>query len=103
MINKQMKELIDAIKTADMNNHVLIHNLWDKEIEVLSFSLDETIKYLKQASEEEIYWCSEVWDDISSHFKSKELIDTMIECKNKYPNIAKDLDVDIKYAVEAMK
>lgn len=103
MINNQMKELINSLKNADMNDHILIHDLWDKEIEVLSFSLDETINYLNAASEEDIYWCSEVWDDISRHFKSKELIDVMIKCKDKYPNIAKDLEIDIKYAIEAMK
>ena len=98
-----MKELIDVLKTIDMNDHIAVHNIWDKEIEVLTFSLEDTIAYLDTASEEEIYWCSEVWDDVQKHFKSANLISAMERCKDKYPNIANDLEVDIKYAIEAMK
>lgn len=103
MINNQMKELIEKLKTLDMHDNISIQKIWNKEIEVLSFSLDDTINYLSSASEEEIYWCSNVWDDISRIFKSEKLIETMKNCKEKYPNIANSLEVDIKYAIEAMQ
>ena len=102
MINNQMKDLIKTLKSLDMHDHISIQKIWDKEIEVMSFSLEDTINYLNSASEEEIYWCSSVWDDISRIFKSEKLINAMKKCKEKYPSISKNLEIDIKYAIEAM-
>lgn len=69
---------------------------------MLSVSLENTIEYFKPASEEEVYWLSCTWDELSFKFKSQDLVNTFLELQIKYPKIAKDLDADIESAKAAM-
>ncbi len=103
MITKQMKQLIEARKKVEAQDDEGTKEYWDKEIEVLEQSLDWTIDYLKNASEDEIDWSTEVWDDISEFYCSKKLVDTFKYCREKYPKIRKSLDMGVYYAEEMTK
>lgn len=103
MISKQMKQLIEARKKVSPQDDEGTKEYWDKEIEVLEQSLDWTIDYLKNASEDEIDWSTEVWDDISEFYSSKKLVDTFKYCREKHPKIRKDLDMAVYYAEEMTK
>jgi len=103
MINKQMSILIEKRKNIDPQNEYQIQQCWDEELDVLTVSLENTINYLNQASEEEILWVSEIFDDLVVCFKSKLLIDIYRAVQTKYPNISKDIEIDIRYAEEIMK
>lgn len=95
MINKQMTKLIESRIKADPYNHVEIESIWEKEIEVLTFSLDETIKFLETSTVDEIIWSSEVWEDISMFFKSSELIEAMEKVLEKHPEIKEEIESSI--------
>ncbi len=102
MINKQMKELIGKRKLVHPQDDESTKYYWKLELEVMEVSLEATIEYINNASEEEIYWCSETWEDLSSFWKSQPLIEAMENCQKKYPNISKDIQVDIDFAKKAL-
>lgn len=102
MIHKQMKELIEKRKLVEPQDGEGTDYYWKLELEVLEVSLETTIEYINIASEDEIYWCSEVWEDLSTFWKSQQLIEAMENCQKRYPNIAKKIQVDIDFAKKAL-
>lgn len=102
MINKQMKELIEARKQINIYDSEEAHKYWDLELDVLEVSLEATIGYINTASEDEICWCAEVWEDLSAYWKSQQLIEAMENCQKRYPHIAKKIQVDIDFAKKAI-
>ena len=102
MIHKQMKELIEKRKLVEPQDGEGTDYYWKLELEVLEVSLETTIEYINTASEDEIYWCSEVWEDLSTFWKSQQLIEAMENCQKRYPNIAKKIQVDIDFAKKAL-
>lgn len=104
MINKQMKVLIEQERNTDPHAYEDIQRIWDREIEVLCFSLDDTISFLDSLEDEnDMILVAEVWDDISEYWKSKELIECMERCMERFPNIRNSLEVDIRYARKAVE
>lgn len=83
-----MKMLIEKRKKVDPQDNVATQKCWNQEIEVLSVSLENTIKYLNNATEDEIYWTGEIWEDISMYFKSEELLKVFYSLKDKFPKIS---------------
>lgn len=73
---------------------------WAEIAIILSENIDETIEYLNNCNEEEIYWISEVFDDISEQTKSIKFIECIEKISEKYPNL--DLEKDIFYARKAL-
>ncbi len=102
MISKQMKMLIEQKKTIDPHYDEAVEKNWQMMTEVMCVNVQWTIAYLDVASEEEIHLCSEVWEEVSAHWKSDELIEAMERCKGKFPSIAADLELEINYAKKAM-
>ena len=104
MINKQMITLIEMEKNTDPHAYEDIQKIWDKEVEILTFSLDETINFLDNLEDEEdMSFVAEVWDDISDYWKSEKLIECMERCVLRFPNISKSLEVDLRYARKALE
>ena len=103
MISKQMQALVKEKKAIDPHYDEAIEKNWRMMSELLCANLQWTIAYLDNASEEEIHLCSEVWEDISTYWKSPELIAAMERCKERFPAIVNDLDLEIRYAKIAMQ
>lgn len=78
-----------------------IQKCWDKMVEILSKDANQTIKYLQNCSEEDIYFISEVFEDISEQLQSPKYILCLRELDQKFPNldITKDIDLAEKYLI----
>lgn len=99
-----MITLIEMEKNTDPHAYEDIQKIWDKEVEILTFSLDETINFLDNLEDEEdMSFVAEVWDDISDYWKSEKLIECMERCILRFPNISKSLEVDLRYARKALE
>jgi len=95
MITKQIKQLIKLRKEINPNDYSKINELWAKEIEVLTFSLSDTIQFLESASIDEILWTTEIWEDLYNHFQSNDLINTFNQLADKYQNYSKEIKTSI--------
>ncbi|MET3195194.1 hypothetical protein [Bacillus sp. OAE603] len=95
----QVRKLIEERSNHDMNDPK-IYEYWDRITELLSINVIETINYLNSCSEKEIYWISEIFEDISAKVSSIDYIECLKKLDKKYPNLM--LSKDIKIAEEWM-
>ena len=100
MNTSKLKELIKEREQIDAQNDVLTEQNHNEQFELLSDNLLETMDFLNICSSEEIYWVSELFERLSEHFKSQELIDCM-ESNAKRTGV--DCAIDIEYAKKALK
>lgn len=92
---KEIFELIEWRKGLECING-MENYYWDPLIELLSKNEANTIEFLRECSDEQIYWISEVFDDVSDNFQSKEFVDFLKELQYDHPNI--DIKQDIQAA-----
>ena len=67
---------------------------------ILSVNLSETMQYLDGISKEDISYVCSIFDDLSEHFQSKELIECM---EKNAKRTGFDCSVDIECAIEMLK
>lgn len=104
MINDQMKILFEQNKARDDENPAEVEGIWEREKTVLCASLEDTIDYLKSASPEELFYVSEVFDDISEYWQSEELVEVMQEAVDRCPKSMRNiLQVDVDFAKKALR
>jgi hypothetical protein len=92
---EKLRELIDRYAEADVENDIESDYFWKESFKILSIDLNETIEYLDSISAEDLYYIRSIFDDLSEHFKSIELIDCM-ERNAKRTNV--DCTIDVEYA-----
>lgn len=77
-----------------------INEIWHEMLKILTKNKELTFAYLKTISQEEVYWLSEVFEDISEEFQDDDFISIINELQDKYPGI--DLSMDILYSQKAI-
>lgn len=99
MRKEQIEILIEERKKIDAQNDVLTEENHQKLLSIMKDSLNDVIDYLNGSSPESFYWISELFEDLSEHFKSQELIDCM---ERNALRTGVDCDCDIEYAKKAL-
>ena len=94
-MREKITEIINKRKKMHLEDP-RVSECWDELNEILTVNEDQTISYLFLCEEKELYWISEVFDDISMSFKSLKFIECLEKLKEKYPKL--DIDEDIKYS-----
>lgn len=103
MIDKQMKALYEQNRIRDENDTEEIISLHKKEITVLCANLDDTIEYLTRITPKELFYISEVFDEVSHYWKSDKLIKAMENSANKcHGKLKEDVLMDVDFARKAM-
>lgn len=99
MINyKQVQNIIKIQKETDWDYE--IQKCWNNLISIFSENIAASIRFLEtECTPEDIYWISEVFDDIALKTQSKEFIAALHRIRDKMPkDIQKSIDVDIEFA-----
>lgn len=78
-----------------MNDDCGMEKYWNKVTEFLSLNEDTTIKYLEDCDADNLYWISEVFEDISANLKSQKFIDCLRKLDKKFPGLEMAHDIDI--------
>lgn len=81
-------------------NDPVLYRIWDRLTELLSENSEETIDFLNECTEEQLFYISEVFEDISFNLQSEQFIDTLYKLDRKYPEL--QMKSDIKIAEEFM-
>ena len=76
----------------------IISLIWEELASKLSENEELTINFLSTCSSKEIYYISEVFEDISLNLKSHKFIGELRELEKKFPYI--DMRADIELAEE---
>jgi len=94
-----IKDLMDIIianrKKKNIEDDYGIQECWDNMINILSKDVEKTISYLENCSEEDIYFISEVFEDISERLHSKEYIACLRKLDKKFPNLNMTKDINL--------
>ncbi|MCM2603441.1 hypothetical protein NDQ57_01820 [Rossellomorea marisflavi] len=94
-IENKMKVILNQRKKLSLNDDYGIQKSWKEIIKVLSENEENTIRYLETCSNEELYWISEVFEDIAEIIQSKKLIDCLRTLDEKYPKLEMTNDIDL--------
>src|SRR5699024_5345815 len=94
-IDKKMNVILNKTKSLNLNDDYGIQKSWNQIIEVLVENERNTIKYLENCSKSDVYWISEVFEDIAEILQSKELIHCFKKLEEKYPELNMTNDIDI--------
>ncbi|PEJ24913.1 hypothetical protein [Bacillus pseudomycoides] len=94
-IENKMQVILDKRKKLNLNDDYGIQTSWNEIIEVLSENEENTIRYLENCSREDLYWISEVFEDIAEIVQSKEFINCLRKLDEKFPELEMTKDIDI--------
>ena len=77
-------------------------DIFNAKVAILNENLEETIAFLDNCTEEEFYWVSNAFEDISEKYKSPKFIDCIKRNMMRFPNIKEDIQMELKYALMHM-
>ena len=96
---KECKDIMDNIiserKSKNIEDDYGIQNCWNKMIDILSKDINETVAYLENCSEKDIYFISEIFEDVSEMLQSKEYIECLRKLDDKFPDLHMTKDIDL--------
>lgn len=96
MIEDRINKAIENRVNTDDNYSEGIDKCWEELSDVLSEDEQVTIDFLENCTEEQLYWISEVFEEISMKLQSKKFIDCIKKLEKKFPQL--DLAHDIEVA-----
>lgn len=100
-MKNKLKQLVDEVETFDPQNDELWLINRQKRINLLTENLKQTIEYLDDCSEKELWWNTDLMEELMQHFKSPKLIScierNIKRCKNS------DTIDSLKQELEYMK
>ena len=99
MIEEQMNIIIAERKKKHMEDDYGIQECWKKMINILAVDDCQTIEYLENCTWEELYYISEIIEDVSMQLQSKAYIQCLRMLDRKFPelNMKKDIDLAEMY------
>ena len=97
-INEVLKVL--EKRKALHDNDPTIELQWSKLIELLTQNIDETIYLFESATQEQILYFSEVFEDVAYKFQDGKFIECLERILIKYPNLP--IENSVKTAKEYM-
>ncbi|PFE03136.1 hypothetical protein COE15_24735 [Bacillus cereus] len=95
MLKDKMKSILKERKIKALNDDYGIQECWKKITDTLSENESETIQYLKQCDKEDLYWISEVFEDISEILQSPQFITCLRTLDKTFPELDLTHDIDI--------
>lgn len=94
-IANEMEAILSKRKELHLNDDYGIQKSWNEITEVLSGNEERAIRYLENCNKEDLYYISEVFEDIAEKLQSKKLIVTLRELDRKYPELEMTKDIDL--------
>ena len=90
-----MDKIIAERKKKHPEDDYGIQDCWDKMVDTLSEDVHQTVAYLESCTEEDIYFISEIFEDVSYQLQSREYIDCLRRLDEKFPDLRMAGDIDL--------
>lgn len=97
----KLKEILSKRKSLHPDDDYAIYDCWMQETNILSENIQETIFFIEnKCTDEEFYWISEVFEDISYKTQSTEFISCIKNRLNKISDksLIESIQTDIEFA-----
>lgn len=95
MIKEDMMRIIEERKKKHIEDDYGIQECWEKMIDILSVDVQRTVVYLEDCTQEELYYISEIFEDISQKLQSQMFIECLRKLDEKYPELEMTQDIDL--------
>lgn len=105
MITEEIRAAIKERAATNDEWDYGVRKCWNKEIEILSRNIEDTIYFLENdCTEEEFSWLSEIFDDVAEKTQSRAFVDCLYKVAKKYPQETQKYHIDhvIQYAEGAL-
>ena len=66
----------------------------EKMIDILSVDVQQTVGYLENCTQEELYYISEILEDISERLQSPKFIECLRKLDEEFPELKMTKDID---------
>lgn len=94
MIRMEYELIEKELEKTDMNNYFVRDSLLEKEIELFTRDIQETIDFVKnECTANQFSWMSEVWDEIVEKTGSKEFLECIKETARKFPEECRKFNI----------
>lgn len=90
-----MELILEKRKSLNINDDFGIEKSWNEMTELLSQNEMETINYLEESTEKDLYYISEIFEDVSERFQSEQFINCLRKLDKKFPELDMTQDIDI--------
>lgn len=90
-----MELILEQRKGLNINDDFGIEKSWNEMTELLSQNEMETINYLEESTEKDLYYISEIFEDVSERFQSEQFINCLRKLDKKFPELDMTQDIDI--------
>ncbi|MBC1419278.1 hypothetical protein [Listeria fleischmannii] len=94
-LKNEMEVIFKKRKELNINDDFGIEKCWGEMTILLTQNEDETIDYLSECNEDDLYYISEIFEDISEQFQSKRFITCLRKLDKKFPELDMTKDIDI--------
>lgn len=98
--NNIIEKIIEERKKMHPDDPRVVEK-WSELTQIFIQNEENTIAYLNSCCKENIYWISEIFEDISEQLRSSGFIECIEQLAIKYPDL--DLEYDILYAKKALE
>ena len=91
----RMTEVLKKRKALNINDNFRIEQCWNEMTELLAQNEGLATRYLRDSNEEDLYYISEIFEDISGKLQSEQFINCLRELDKKFPKLDMIKDIDI--------
>lgn len=95
MIKEDMMKIIEERKKKHIEDDYGIQECWKKMVDILSEDVQQTVVYLENCTQEELYYISEIFEDISQRVQSQMFIECLRKLDKKFPELEMTHDIDL--------
>ncbi|MBR6133835.1 MAG: hypothetical protein IKQ29_03875 [Bacilli bacterium] len=91
---ERFKNVIQELEDINVNDDYRHEELWNKELEIVTENINDTIKYLQtECTAHEFTWLSEIFREIVERCPSKEFVNELYKLSEKYPDETKEYNI----------
>lgn len=94
-LKDEMTIIVPKRKRLNLNDDVGIEKYWNKMTERLTQNEEDTIDYLNECNGNDLYYISEIFEDISEILQSERFISCLRNLDKKFPELDMTNDIDI--------
>lgn len=94
MIDNEIRDILRERETIYSEDYVAVERCWEKEIALLTNSIDETIDFIaNRCSGGEFAWLSEVFEEVFEKTQSERFRQCLLAVAEKYPDETREYNI----------
>ncbi|EOH95910.1 hypothetical protein UAY_03336 [Enterococcus moraviensis ATCC BAA-383] len=94
-LSDRVNQVLEERREISLNYDYGVENSWEKLTAILSENEVKTINYLMGCSKDNVYWISEVFEDISERLQSRKFIECLRGLDQKFSDLNLTYHIDV--------